>query len=92
MGRELIFTPAGFFARGAGAACCAGSASSAHQPFPHALQFPNPAQSLLFTSAEVSMGGDTRLWPSLIALTFVAVSGLSVSDGRETATPLRHLL
>ena len=32
------------------------------------------------------MRGDTRLWPSLIALTFVAVSGLSVSDGRPHAS------
>jgi serine protease Do len=32
------------------------------------------------------MRGDTRLWPSLIALTFVAVSGLSVSDGRSHAS------
>ena len=32
------------------------------------------------------MRGDTRLWPSLIALTFVAVYGLSVSDGRSHAS------
>jgi len=32
------------------------------------------------------MRGDTRLWPSLIALTFVVVSGLSVSDGRPHAS------
>ena len=86
MGRELIFAPAGFFARGA-----APHAARAPPPAPISgflTRFSPriPAQSLLFRSAEVSMRGDTRLWPSLIALTFVAVSGLSVSDGRSHAS------
>jgi serine protease Do len=32
------------------------------------------------------MRGDTRFWRSLIALTFVAVSGLSLTDGRSRAS------
>jgi hypothetical protein len=37
----------GIFRRWLDAARCAGSAFSAHQPFPHAFQSSNPAQSLL---------------------------------------------
>ncbi len=86
VGGELILAPAGFFARGG-----APHAAPAPLPAPSSRFLTRfspriPARSLLFPSAEASMRGDTRFWPSLIALTFVAVSGLSVSDGRSHAS------